>query len=138
MAACAATWIATGAGSLGRMTVLAPKVDPFRQDTEAGHRDGSWFAAFVERLGLHGEIHLRGVHYAGRDEEEVHKPDGTLYLGTDEDWNWLQGTAAKAARWLSYSDSEQIVDKRNDVPIAAPYDERGARARAVPRRDRRA
>ena len=33
------------------------------------------------------------------------------------------GTAAKAARWLGYSDWEQFLDKRNDAPIAAPYDE---------------
>ena len=80
----------TAAGSL-RARDARPADGPraqgrsFRQDTDAGHRDGSWFAAFVERLGLHGEIHLRGVHYAARDEEELHEPDGTPYLGTDEE-----------------------------------------------------
>ena len=37
--------------------------------------------------------------------------------------NGSKGAAAKAARWLGYSDWEQFLDKRNDAPIAAPYDE---------------
>ena len=31
-------------GSLKSLTVLAPQNDPFRVDTDAGHRDGAWLA----------------------------------------------------------------------------------------------
>ncbi|MGO9079902.1 MAG: hypothetical protein ACLQDY_12790 [Streptosporangiaceae bacterium] len=100
--------------SLKALTVLAPQNDPFRVDTPARHRDGEWLAITAAELGL-GErrIHLRGLHYMviGRP-----KPDGTPYGNTDEDWLWLQGDAAKAARWLGYIPFGQIVDQRNAEP----------------------
>jgi hypothetical protein len=96
------------------LTVLAPQNDPFRVDTPAGHRDGAWLADQITELGLAGRtIHLRGLHYAviGRP-----KPDGTPYTNTDDDWTWLHGKAAKAARWLRYVPFESIVDQRNAQP----------------------
>ncbi len=41
-------------GSLKSLTVLAPQNDPFRVDTDAGHRDGAWLANTLDRLGVTG------------------------------------------------------------------------------------
>jgi hypothetical protein len=100
--------------SLKDLTVLAPQNDPFRVDTPARHRDGKWLAITARDLGLGDrKIHLRGLHYMvlGRI-----KPDGSKYRNTDADWLWLQGDAAKAARWLGYIPFDQIVDQRNAEP----------------------
>jgi hypothetical protein len=105
--------------SLKDLTVLAPQNDPFRVDTPARHRDGEWLATTARDLGL-GErkIHLRGLHYMmiGRP-----KPGGAPYRNTDADWLWLQGDAAKAARWLGYIPFDQIVDQRNAEPEVREY-----------------
>lgn len=100
-------------GTLSELTVLAPQNDPFRVDTPAGHRDAQWLMAQLDELGLHGTVHLRGLHYAllGRT-----KPNGSPYTNTDSDWNWL-AKPAKAARWLGYLDFDRIVDQRNSPPI---------------------
>lgn len=101
---------------LGELTVLATPNDPFRVDTEAGHRDGEWLAVQASELGLGDRtIHLRGLHYV-LVSGQVIKPDGAPYMNTDRDWLWLQGGAAKAARWLGYVDFDQIVDARNNEP----------------------
>jgi hypothetical protein len=100
--------------SLKDLTVLAPANDPFRVDTPARHRDGEWLAITARDLGLGDrKIHLRGLHYMviGRP-----KPDGAPYRNIDADWLWLQGDAAKAARWLGYLPFDQIVDQRNAAP----------------------
>jgi hypothetical protein len=104
-------------GQLKDLTVLAPQNDPFRVDTDAGHRDGAWLADTLAGLGITGQRHLRGLHYIliGRD-----KPNGLPYANTEQDWNWL-GKAAKAARWLRYLPFEAIVDQRNDEPDRRDY-----------------
>ena len=103
--------------NLGEMTVLAAQNDPFRVDTDAGHRDGEWLAVEAGRLGLGDRvIHLRGLHYMLVSGESV-KPNGKPYTNTDPDWLWLQGTAAKAARWLGYLRFDQIRDARNSEPV---------------------
>jgi hypothetical protein len=62
--------------NLGEMTVLAAQNDPFRVDTEAGHRDGEWLAGEASRLGLGDRmIHLRGLHYMLVSGESI-KPNG--------------------------------------------------------------
>jgi hypothetical protein len=99
---------------LNALTVLASQNDPFRIDTPARHRDGEWLAVTAQELGLGDrKIHLRGLHYMvlGRT-----KPDGTEYTNTEENWLWLQGDAAKAARWLGYIPFDQITDQRNSPP----------------------
>ena len=53
--------------SLKDLTVMDPKLDPFRFDTAAGHRNGRWFRDAMEAAGLltrERPIHLRGAHYA--------------------------------------------------------------------------
>ena len=101
---------------LGELTVLATPNDPFRVDTAAGHRDGEWLAVQASELGLGDRtIHLRGLHYV-LVSGQVIKPDGAPYMNTDRDWLWLQGGAAKAARWLGYVEFDQIVDARNNEP----------------------
>jgi hypothetical protein len=39
--------------------VLAAQHDPYRFDTQAGHRDGKWFPDNFTALVPHGRIHLR-------------------------------------------------------------------------------
>lgn len=105
--------------SMKDLTVLAPQNDPFRVDTPARHRDGEWLAITARELGLgNRKIHLRGLHYMvlGRP-----KPDGSTYRNTDADWLWLQGDAAKAARWLGYIPFDQIVDQRNSEPTVREF-----------------
>ena len=45
------------------------------------------------------------------------KPDGTPYVNDDDNWEWLQADAAKAARFLGYIPFDQITDQRNAEPV---------------------
>jgi hypothetical protein len=99
------------------VTVLAPQNDPFRVDTPAGHRDGAWLATTLDRLGVAGRRHLRGLHYILIGQP---KPNGWPYANTDADWNWL-ASPAKAARWLGYIPFDRIVDQRNDEPVVKEW-----------------
>ena len=98
---------------LKAVTVLAPQNDPFRLDTEAGHRDGKWLADMLEHLGI-GRLHNRGVHYALFGHR---KPDGTPYTSTDENWDWLCRRPLDCARWLGYIRFDRITDERNLPPV---------------------
>jgi hypothetical protein len=105
--------------SLGELTVLSAQVDPYRLDTPSGHRDGAWVAKQLKRALKGGKrnIHWRGLHYAIVVQKNVKKPNGDVYVNTDEDWDWLSTTAGKAARWLRYIPFEKITDNRNDEPF---------------------
>ncbi|MCE3247477.1 MAG: hypothetical protein K0R41_1302 [Geminicoccaceae bacterium] len=102
---------------LADVTVLDKKVDPYRQDTPAGHRDGAWLAEQMARLGIVKPIHLRGLHYALVSSTSLTKPHGERYLNNADDWAWLQVEASKAARWLGYVPFDRIVDERNSPPV---------------------
>jgi hypothetical protein len=93
--------------------------DPYRQDTPARHRDGSWFAEQVAALVQPYEtIHLRGLHYRLVAAANRILPDGkTVYVNTTEMWDWLTDTAAKAARWLGYVPFDKVIDNRNASPM---------------------
>jgi hypothetical protein len=110
--------LAAGATETGRsmkaLSVLSEARDPYRMDTPAKHRDGAWLAEQVERLQITGTIHLRGLHY--QLIGSAVKPDGTPYVNTEEDWEWMSEKAAKYARWLGYIPFKQIVDHRNPEP----------------------
>ena len=108
--------------SLSDLTVLDKKVDPYRQDTPAGHRDGAWLAQQMEELGITRPIHLRGLHYALVSSTNLTKPNGTRYLNNADDWEWLQVAASKAARWLGYVPFDRIIDQRNDAPVIVVHD----------------
>lgn len=100
--------------SMKDLTVLAPQNDPFRIDTQAGHRDGAWLAITARELGLGDrKIHLRGLHYMVIGWP---KPNGLLYTNTDADWLWLSASCGKAARFLGYIQFDQITDQRNSEP----------------------
>jgi hypothetical protein len=104
--------------SLKDLTVLSAQVDPYRIDTPAGHRDGAWLKEQFDRLyGRTKRAHWRGVHYAIVAKGKIRKPDGSIYVNTDDDWHWLVDTAAKAARWLGYIPFDRITDNRNAAPI---------------------
>ncbi len=101
-----------------KLTVLSAQVDPYRMDTESGHRDGSWVAEQLDRaIGEDRRIHWRGLHYAIVAAGDVLKPNGEVYRNNHEDWKWLSATAGKAARWLGYVDFERITDNRNSEPV---------------------
>jgi hypothetical protein len=99
---------------LKNLTVLAPQNDPFRVGTEASRRDGAWLAEQCQAAMAGRKIHLRGLHYALIGQT---KPDGTEYINTDRNWEWLIGQAAKSARWNGYIGFDQIVDQKNSPPL---------------------
>jgi hypothetical protein len=104
---------------LAELTVLSAQVDPYRLDTPSGHRDGKWAAKQLQRALRGGKpaIHWRGLHYAIVVQGNVKKPNGEIYMNTDDDWLWLSGAAGKAARWLGYVPFEKITDNRNAEPV---------------------
>jgi len=104
--------------SLAALTVLSTAVDPYRLDTDAGHRDGSWVAEQLNRLLAPGKkIHWRGLHYLLVSTTSLTKPNGETYKNDDDDWTWLADTAGKAVRWLGYIPFERITDHRNAEPV---------------------
>jgi F0F1-type ATP synthase membrane subunit b/b' len=103
--------------SLDDLTVLSKGRDPFRLDTPAYHEIGYWVAERFARLVGGRAIHLRGFHYVLVSAGNVIKPDGRLYENSHADWLWLSSIAMKAARWLDYIDTSQLVDKRNAPPV---------------------
>jgi hypothetical protein len=103
---------------LGELTVLSPAVDPYRLDTDAGHRDGAWLGKqFNKVVKRNKRIHWRGLHYAIVAQGNVKKPNGEIYRNDDDNWNWLVDSAGKAARWLGYIPFDRISDNRNAAPI---------------------
>jgi hypothetical protein len=106
-----------GGLSMRALSVLSKARDPYRLDTEAGHRAGQWLAEQVARLGVRTPIHLRGLFYVLVAAADVKKPGGEPFTNTDENWTWLADTAAKAARWLGYLPWESITDERNSAPV---------------------
>jgi hypothetical protein len=103
---------------LGDLTVLSAQVDPYRLDTQSGHRDGKWLAKQLDRaIGRKRRIHWRGLHYAIVAQGNIRKPGGGVYVNSNDDWEWLSGTAGKAARWLGYVDFDRIIDNRNAEPF---------------------
>ena len=113
----------SGSWSMGDLSVLSARKDPYRLDTPSFHRDGAWLADQVARLALRLPVHLRGLHYALVASASVVKPDGNPYTNTDADWTWLQEVAAKAARWLNYVPFSAIIDNRNEAPLIFVPDE---------------
>jgi hypothetical protein len=104
--------------SLSDLNVLSAQKDPYRLDTPSGHRDGSWVAEQLKRLvGREKRIHWRGLHYAIVAEGGIRKPDGGIYVNSNDDWEWLQDVAGKAARWLGYIPFPRITDNRNAEPF---------------------
>jgi hypothetical protein len=104
--------------SLSDLTVLSAQVDPYRLDTTAGHRDGQWVAQQLDRLlGPDKKIHWRGLHYAIVAKSGIRKPNGEIYVNSNEDWEWLSTAAGKAARWLGYIPFDRITDNRNAEPV---------------------
>jgi hypothetical protein len=95
------------------------RVDPYRLDTASGHRDGAWVAKQLKRALKGGKrnIHWRGLHYAIVVQGNVKKPNGDVFVNTDDDWTWLANVAGKAARWLGYIPFEKITDNRNAEPF---------------------
>jgi hypothetical protein len=99
--------------SMQGLTVLALQNDPFRLDTAAHHRDARWLADTMASLGVTGQIHVRGLHYAILGQP---KPDGSTYINDNEHDEWLRQVSSDA-RWLGYIEFDQIVDQRNAEPI---------------------
>ena len=71
--------------TLDDLTVLARDNDPFRQDTDEGHKLGRWLRDTLEAMGIEvGEggrkFHNRGLHYMLIGQV---KPDGSVYRNTE-------------------------------------------------------
>lgn len=104
--------------SLGALTVLSPQIDPYRIDTPAGHANGKWLAEQLAHLVKRGKrIHWRGLFYKIVVAGDISKPDSSTFVNTEENWEWLQADAGKAARWLGYIPFDRISDNRNADPI---------------------
>ena len=104
--------------TLGDFTVLSTKNDPYRLDTPAGHRDGAWLRSMIDQLRPGhidggGQVHLRGLHYMLLGH---HKPDGSTYINTDANYEWLVEGPGKCARWLEYLPFNAVRDERNAEP----------------------
>ena len=69
------------------------------------------------------KIHLRGLFYRIVTAGDIRRPDGSPFINDLDCWEWLQDTAAKAARWLGYVPFERIIDNRNDPPRLISYAE---------------
>lgn len=103
--------------SLSAFTVMSGVTDPYRIDTPAHHRDAQWLADAWATAGARRPLHLRGLHYALVSlDPPIVKPDGDLYLNTDDCWTWLQAVGNRA-RWLGHIEFDDIVDERNAPPI---------------------
>jgi len=104
---------------LPALTVMSDRSDPYRLDTPARHRDGAWLAQQLEIGFPKGKkTHWRGLHYYLITRKvQVVKPDGSNFLNTEENWDWLVEDAGKAARWLGYIEFDRIVDRRNAPPV---------------------
>jgi hypothetical protein len=100
---------------LSDLTVLSPRLDPYRLDTPGYHRDGAWFKERMDACGI-DRLHLRGIHYAIFSIGSV-KPDGRPYLNDNDAWEWLETRASKASRWLGYVPFDAIEDARNSEPV---------------------
>jgi hypothetical protein len=107
--------------SMRALSVLSKARDPYRLDTEAGHRAAQWLAEQMERLRVRTPVHLRGLFYVLVAAGGVRKPDGELFVNNDHDWTWLADGAAKCARWLGYVEWSAIRDERNGPPLAYAY-----------------
>ena len=70
---------------LSDLTVLDKKVDPYRQDTPAGHRDGAWLAEQMARHGRRADPPARPALRAGV-EHQPDRPDGARYLNDADCW----------------------------------------------------
>ena len=100
--------------SLKSFTVLSDGLDPYRLDTEVGHRNAKWFDEMVERfLPPDEKIHLRGLFYRLVGAGDVADPGGKPWVNAEERWTWFTEKAAKAARWLGYVPFSRIIDERN-------------------------
>ena len=102
--------------SQSELRVLSVGKDPFHLDTPMGHTLARWLKV---RIDLHAHfrvIHLRGVHYVLVSVQAV-KPDGTPYMNTKKDYEWLNDRVGKPARWLRYIPFDSIIDERNEEAI---------------------
>jgi hypothetical protein len=60
------------------LTVLSAEVDPYRNDTAAGHRDAAWFKEHFDLAMRGGRIHLRGLHYRLVARGDIKLPGGKI------------------------------------------------------------
>lgn len=103
--------------SLGDLTVMSNKTDPYRIDTPANHVLGRWVKDALDLTGAQVPIHPRGLHYAIISvDPPILKPNGEPYRNNDDDWTYLE-TCTNCARWLRYIPFEAILDERNAPPI---------------------
>ena len=94
---------------------LAPANDPYASGTPAQVARARWFAALWRRFGFTDKVHLRRVHYQVISQHDPIKADGTPYLNTVEDWQYLCD-AAKHARYQKLVPVGAIEDHKHPAP----------------------
>jgi hypothetical protein len=102
-------------GSKKDWLVMSAQKDPFGIDTPGNRTAAQWLKDAMDRLGITGKIHDRGLHYAVLSGDTI-KPDGVRYANTEDDWQWLVGVVG-VARWLNYVRFDQIVDQKNSEAV---------------------
>lgn len=102
--------------NLDALSAMSSKTDPYRRDTDAGHRDAAWVAKVLQKHVSQERIHNRGLHYV-LVTVSPKKPNGKPYRNTDADWKWLSENAIANARWLGAIPFDRITDERNHPPL---------------------
>ncbi len=99
------------------LCALAPKNDPFYTGRPSEILAARWFADLYQQFQYGAGVHLRRIHYRIVSQETaITRPDGTLYLNTQRDWDYLN-EASKWARYLNLVLPDRFVDRRNPEAI---------------------
>lgn len=103
--------------SVNDFLVLSPTNDPFYVGSPGQIQKAEWFSTIYNKMGRPSECHIRRVHYwLVSQSPKYKKPDGTEYLNTLNDWNFLT-LAAKYARYAELVPVDNIIDRRNPPAI---------------------
>ncbi len=99
------------------LLALSPGCDPFYVGSPGQMDKANWGAKVYDDMGSPKECHVRRVHYwIVSQEPRLIKPDGSEYLNTVKDWEFLN-LALKYARYAEFIPAENFIDRRNPAPI---------------------
>jgi hypothetical protein len=99
------------------LLALSPGCDPFYVGSPGQMDKANWGASVYGGMGSPRECHIRRVHYwVVSQEPKLVKPDGSEYLNTVKDWEFLN-LALKYARYAGFIPAENFIDRRNPAPI---------------------
>lgn len=96
------------------LLALSPTNDPFYVGSEGQREKAEWFAKVYKAMGSPDKVHIRRVHY-WLVSQDMKKPDGSKYMNTENDWNYIT-LCAKYARYLGLIPIENIEDHKAPDP----------------------